>query len=62
MGQVAGEKPGQRGAVYEGKMPLPYSDPPLKDRPKRPCSKCGRKFQPTAKRRMLCEHCYRAAD
>ena len=33
-------------------------DKPL-DRPKRPCLNCGRKFQPTKARQMLCLGCYR---
>lgn len=32
---------------------------PLK--PKRPCSKCGRKFQPTERRRLLCLTCFNNA-
>ena len=35
---------------------------PLKDRPKRKCSNCGRTFQPTVQRRMLCASCYRRGD
>ena len=36
-------------------------DAPL-DRPKRKCSNCGRTFQPTVQRRMLCAYCYRRGD
>ena len=36
-------------------------DPPL-DKPKRPCAGCGRRFQPTVKRRMLCTECYRRGE
>lgn len=32
-------------------------DRPL-DKPERPCAQCGRKFQPTAMRRMLCASCF----
>ena len=28
----------------------------------RPCARCGRKFQPTIKRRMLCAECYSYAS
>ena len=49
---------GQASAgVYQGAMPTPSKDVKLK-RPKRPCSRCGVKFQPTIKRRMLCATCY----
>lgn len=27
-------------------------------RPERPCARCGNRFQPTVRRRMLCAHCY----
>ena len=27
--------------------------------PKRPCANCGKRFQPTVKRSMLCEPCFR---
>ena len=29
------------------------------DRPKRAYANCGRQFQPTTERRMLCRQCYR---
>lgn len=28
------------------------------DCPKRPCARCGKKFQPTQRRRMLCGSCF----
>ena len=31
-------------------------------KPERPCSKCGRQFFPTIKRRMLCETCFYYAE
>ena len=37
-------------------------DPPLLNRPPKPCAKCRREFQPTMRRRLLCESCYRHAD
>ena len=37
-------------------------DPPLLGRPKRKCSACGRMFQPTIRRRMLCSVCYSGGD
>ncbi len=36
-------------------------DPPI-DKPPRPCSRCGKTFQPTVRRRMLCEWCYTRGD
>ena len=39
----------------------PTLDPKL-NRPKRPCSSCGRRFAPTAKRRMLCRRCFERAS
>ena len=32
-------------------------DKPL-DRPERPCSRCGKTFKPTLRRRMLCQECF----
>ena len=54
-----GELPrGQASAgAFDGPMPTPSKDVKLK-RPKRPCSRCGNKFQPTIRRRMLCATCY----
>ena len=55
----AGELPSQLAAVHAGRMPPAHNrDPALKDEPKRRCARCGQKFQPTAKRRMLCARCY----
>ena len=46
--------------VFEGRLPSPKTDPRL-DKPKRPCARCGRRFQPTVKRRMLCAGCFSTA-
>ena len=32
------------------------------DRPKRRCVKCGKRFQPTILRRVLCTYCFLRAD
>ena len=37
-------------------------DRPLPNRPARPCSRCGRTFEPTLKRRMLCKGCFSGGD
>ena len=42
-----------------GKYKVP--DGPI-DRPPRPCGKCGHEFQPTIKRRLLCEGCFYFAE
>ena len=54
----AGEAPGLKNAVFEGRVVPPNRDPELADKPKRRCARCGKRFQPTAKRRMLCKHCF----
>ena len=33
-------------------------DKPDPSRPERPCARCGNRFQPTLRRRMLCLHCF----
>ena len=43
----------------EGLIPL---DAPDMTRPTRPCSRCGSRFQPSTRRRMLCADCHRSAD
>ena len=30
--------------------------------PTRPCARCGRKFQPNVKRRMLCHGCFKNGE
>ena len=53
---------GQASAgVFEGPMPRPSLDPKLK-RPKRSCTRCGVRFQPTVKRRLLCATCFQWAS
>ena len=53
---------GNRSAgVFEGPLPSPKTDPRL-DRPKRPCACCGRRFQPTVRRRLLCAGCFGSAS
>ena len=47
--------------VADTREPAKVRDAPL-DRPKRRCSNCGRTFQPTVTRRMLCAYCYRRGD
>ena len=32
------------------------------DKPERPCSRCGKQFKPTVRRRMLCASCFGNAD
>ena len=51
----------RRRNVY---LPIPdneivHDDQPDPDRPERPCNACGRTFQPTLRRRLLCAGCYR---
>lgn len=58
------ELPRYTQAIWKGPMgnrARGGGDPTL-DCPKRPCAKCGRKFQPTLKRRMLCASCFGNAD
>ena len=38
------------------------TDLPDAARPERPCALCGRSFQPTARRRMLCAGCFGRAS
>ena len=42
-----------------GKVPLKERAPDL---PPRPCARCRKVFQPTPKRRMLCDVCFRGGD
>ena len=32
------------------------------ERPERPCNRCGDRFQPTNRRRMLCAYCFKYGD
>ena len=56
---AAGERPRALEQSIDPSIPAPRpgTDPKL-DLPKRRCSCCGRKFQPTARRRMLCGTCF----
>ena len=56
----AGELPSQKYAIFEGEMPRAHKmgDPPDTTRRKRPCCRCGKRFQPTLKRLMLCLSCF----
>ena len=56
---VAGLRRFEMNAIEPG--PHPTGDRPLPDRPERPCSRCGKTFQPTLKRRMLCVGCFARA-
>ena len=49
-------------AAWQGPIHSPRDDPPLKDKPERPCTRCGKSFQPTLKRRLLCAGCFRRGD
>ena len=56
---AVGERPRAQAPSDDGEQaPRPRIDPKL-DRPRRPCSCCGRKFRPTARRWMLCATCFR---
>ena len=59
--------------IYDGLEGKPYygvspsRDAPLKGKdgerkPKRPCCRCGKDFQPTVKRRLLCSQCFDYAN
>ena len=47
-----------RARVPRGGGRVVIDDPPLRDRPIKPCCRCGDVFQPTSKRRLLCHDCY----
>ena len=53
--------PGEGGPKRSGKIHNEV-DTPLPDKPERPCSNCFNVFQPTVRRRMLCEWCYTWGD
>ena len=51
-----------RVLVSKTDAPEPWAkDLPI-DRPKRACARCGKEFQPTGKRRMLCAECFSVAN
>ena len=54
----AGERQGQIHALVAERMGGALIDRPLADRPERRCSCCGKAFQPTQKRRLLCYGCF----
>ena len=47
-------------AMFHGPMPRthPHGDAKLEGAPERPCSRCGKRFQPTLRRRLLCAGCF----
>ena len=61
---AAGERPRAREQSIDPSIPAskPGLDPKDMTRPKRRCANCEVKFQPTARRRMLCGKCYRNAS
>ena len=47
------------GRVGEFEGPLPKTgDRPDPERQERDCSRCGKRFKPTLRRRMLCGFCF----
>ena len=55
----AGEAPAMKSAVFEGRMPPAHNqDPTDKSQERRPCARCGQRFQPTLRRVMLCARCF----
>ena len=49
--------------VYQGPMPNDRARAkPQPIAPSRPCARCGRTFEPTAARRMLCRGCFKAGE
>ena len=56
--QPAGLKRWQLNAIEPGPVPGFHGDRPLPFAPERPCSRCGKTFGPTLKRRMLCASCF----
>ena len=38
--------------------PIAVGDRPLPHAPERPCTSCGKVFQPSLKRRLLCKFCF----
>lgn len=59
---ASGESKEERRAEFRGPMPRVGLDPELKDRPERPCARCRKNFQPTARRRVLCTTCFGYAN
>ena len=60
--RAAGDKGSPEAcAIWEGPMP-PKDDRPVKDKPERPCARCGKRFQLTVKRHLLCASCFRLGN
>ena len=57
---LAGERPFERNEFVQG--PHHTGDRPLPGGQERPCARCGRMFQPSIKRRMLCAPCFGGGD
>ena len=45
--------------IADGPVWAHKSDRPLQDARRRPCARCSKRFQPTRRRRMLCDPCFR---
>ena len=55
----AGEAPSQKYAIFDGPMPRTHTgEVRLQGAKRRPCARCGQRFQPTQRRRMLCAGCF----
>ena len=52
----------KRKRTYESTEREFIHDKPDPSRPERPCACCGRRFQPTTRRRMLCAECFTGND
>ena len=57
--RAAGEWPSQVRAIIPDDEPLQN---PAPVRPERPCARCGRTFQPTPDRAMLCQPCHQGGE
>ena len=60
-GEGVGPPVTDREANGSARKPRGSGDRPV-DRPPRPCSRCGKEFKPTLKRRMLCGSCFSYAN
>ena len=59
------ERPLLKNRIYVGPMPRAHragGEKPLEGARARACSRCGKRFAPTIKRRMLCHDCYKGAS
>ena len=59
---LPGMKPEQLRAVSLAPAPGINADRRLSGRSERPCSRCGQRFAPTLRRRMLCAYCFHHGD